>query len=215
MTDPSDEPTTAPDHRLSEMPSVGQVPRRTVSEVRLGLCSESHCSDRWPSFEQCSGNPMHTVHYPSIDSEDDWEPRVHIPNQPHVFHHPADRWFSEGTSEPVVRVNFPDGIHGHLHDREVLGQFDEPVNVPCIQPARTRPEVILLTHTGESCRTRPRTPGAGNRDSGMRRPPPMERMPDPVQVDSQPCPHVLRWEESQVIRVPRVPLRHGLILPLP
>ena len=65
---------------------------------------------------------MHTVHNPSIDSEDDWEPRVYIPNQPHVLRHLADRWFSEVTSEPVVRVNFPDEIHGHLHDREVPGR---------------------------------------------------------------------------------------------
>ena len=114
------------------MPSVGQIPWRIVLEVRLGLRLESHRSDHWPSFEQCSGNPMHTVHYPSIGSQDDWEQRVYIPNQPHVLHHFADRWFSEVTSEPVVRVNFRDGIHGHLHDREVLGQFDEPVNVPCI-----------------------------------------------------------------------------------
>jgi len=92
--------------------------------IRLGVHTELHGTNRWLSFEKGSGNSVHPIHHPSIDSEDDRDRGVHLLNELHVLHHLTNCRFAEAATEPVVRVHFFDGSEGHLDHRKFSAQFD-------------------------------------------------------------------------------------------
>jgi hypothetical protein len=48
--------------------------------------------------------------------------------------------------EPIGAIELTDFGEGHVLDRHLINGRNKPVYVPCIEPAATRPKVILLPH---------------------------------------------------------------------
>src|SRR5579862_7999056 len=129
---------------------VGKVGGTAIAVVRFRLHLELHDQDRLASFEHSAGDPMHAVHDPAVDTQDDRVRRVDLDHQAHVLDDLAHSRHLHAPGEPVVGIQVPDGVEGNLPDGQPGAQLDETVDIPGVKPLLARPEVVLLSHLGQS-----------------------------------------------------------------
>ena len=93
----------------------------------------------------CPGDTVHTVHYPSICSQDDRKRKVNFLDESKMFDDPSNGW-GRTEPEPEVSVNIGDRFQGNGPDRQIDARLDEVVHVPCVEAVTARSEVVLLAH---------------------------------------------------------------------
>lgn len=152
-----------PELGRASVPSPGHIPdylcallivwklhRSAVPVVRFWLELKLHGGDRGAAFKHCAGDPVHSVHDPAIDTEDDWIRGIGFLHEAHVLDHLSNGGHLHASAKPVVRIHVPKGIERDLSDRKFRTETDQLVDVPSIQALVARPEVILLAHRTQS-----------------------------------------------------------------
>ena len=117
----------------------------TSTIIRLRKLSEPLGLDHPTAIEKCPGDAVHSVHDPVTGSEDDRVRRIHRANEAEVLYDLSDRG-PLPLIEPVLGVDLREVIKHDLLYRQASNTSYQEVNVPCVDPAFTRPEVILLPH---------------------------------------------------------------------
>src|SRR5664280_417653 len=96
--------------------SVGQILGRAIPVVRFGLVNELHCHDCRVVFEDRPSDSMHSVHHPSVRTQDDRIGEIHLLNEANVVDDAPDGRSWPGV-EPEVSVDVGDGIESYIGDR--------------------------------------------------------------------------------------------------
>ena len=109
---------------------------------------------------------MYSVHDSSVASKNDRKAQINLLDELHMFDDPAHRGNDKALVEPVVRVDFVNGVERHLFHGEVFAQENQPIHVPCVEAHLAWPEVVLLAHVTILAPSRglsscPRTPVRG------------------------------------------------------
>jgi len=88
---------------------------------------------------------MHPVHNAPVRIENYWIAKFDFLDEPAVLYDVSNRRRATGV-EPIGAVELADLGERHVLDRHLINGRNEPVYIPCIEPAATRPKVILLPH---------------------------------------------------------------------
>jgi hypothetical protein len=144
----TDQPAAYLTHRIrcAACSVVRELRRTAVAVVGLGQVVEAHGSDRGPVFEDRARDAMHTVHHTAIWSEDDRVLQIDVLYEPQVFDYSAHRGRLD-LIEPISGVNLAQGGNVYVNDWKVAAQADESSDIPGVEAAPSRPEVVLLAHT--------------------------------------------------------------------
>ena len=118
--------------------SVRKLARTAAAIVRLRQHLKPPGPDHPTAIQKGPGDAV-------TRSQDDRVGRIHLANSAEVLDDRADRG-PLPLIEPVHGVDLREVIQRDLLDRQIGGQSDQAVNVPRIQPALARPEVVLLAH---------------------------------------------------------------------
>jgi hypothetical protein len=115
-------------------------------KVRLRIYLELHRENCRSTLELSLGNPMHSIHHATIGSQDDGVSKVRVEDQLSMVCHRAAGSVPAAATKPEWFVELTNRFERHRPLRQMLGQVDESVNVPCEKPQRRRAKVILLPH---------------------------------------------------------------------
>lgn len=113
--------------------------------IGVGINGESNGFNSSSAQPQSLADAVHPIHDTAVSGEDDGVTQVGRLHQTGVLHDGPTGWIV-AVPEPERLVEFSEGFQRNVDARSVLGQRDQPVNIPRHRSPFGGAKVVLLSH---------------------------------------------------------------------
>jgi hypothetical protein len=126
--------------------SVRQIVRVDADIVRLRVLNKADSFDLATPLEEGFADAMHPIHDAAVAGQDNRKFEVTFKHQARVADYLAAGQFLRRFSSPIWFIEFGDCRKGNAHAGKRARELDEALNIPCAQPCRRIPKMILSPH---------------------------------------------------------------------